>query len=153
MAINITPERNEDISLVIWLRSLFSGVLADDQVLDGFPETSLKLPSVAAEWDTVDGYPVEIGNRKWTKERRWYIDIFAVSKSQRDEYAFLIFNALDEGIPVYDYNEGFPPVVATQVETLIPISKRIQNMEVIPELSERLYYRATITFVASDGKF
>jgi hypothetical protein len=151
MANNLTPEHLENMSLVYWLRGKFGGTF-DDNIMEGFPVTDLVVPSIAVEWDYAEGYELEIGNRKMEKQRFWYIDVFAVSRAQRDDFAFKIFNDIDEGIVIYNYNQGFPPTVVPSIGTMIPISKRVQNTQVLPELTDKLYYRATVSFVAVYGK-
>jgi len=124
-------------------------------VEDGFPEKLLAIPTISAEWEDIVGYPLEVGNRKVLKERTWYIDIFAKNKSQRDEFAYQIFNALDDGVPVYDYNEGFPEngVTPSRLGSLIPITRRIKNIEVNADLTDELYYRAAVIFEAVYDQF
>jgi len=34
---------------------------------------------------------------------------FAQTKAQRDEIGYRILDSLEQCIPVYDYDEGFPP--------------------------------------------
>lgn len=153
MANNLSTERCEDLSLIYWLRGKFSGTTYVN-VLDGFPESDLVLPSIAVEWEYAEGFPLEIGNRTMLKERQWYIDVFVPTKGQRDEYAYKIFGDLDEGIPVYNYNEGFPPDFSpSQIGTLIVVRKRVTNTRVLPELVDSLYYRATVLFVATYDRF
>lgn len=107
------------------------------------------------EWDELTGYPGELGNRKLVKERIWAIDIFAVNKSQRDEFAYKIFNELDDGVPVYNYNEGFPEqgITPSRLGTLIPLIRRIKNIPVDPDLVVELYYRAEVILTATYDQF
>jgi len=151
MTVNLTPEHLENMSLVYWLRQKFGGTF-DDNIMEGFPETDLVVPSIAVEWDYAEGYELELGNKKMEKQRHWYIDVFAVTRAQRDDFAFKIFNDLDEGIVIYNYNQGFPPTVVPSIGTMIPLTKRVQNTRVLPELTDKLYYRATVSFVAIYGK-
>ena len=74
--------------------------------------------------------------------------MFAKDKAQRDEYIFKIFNELNSGISVYDYDEGFPPLVSpTRLGCLIPLRKNAKNIPVLPHLTKELYYRASITVI------
>lgn len=101
------------------------------------------------------GYQGELGNRKLVKTRIWFIDIFAVNKSQRDEFAYKIFNELDDGVPVYNYNEGFPEqgITPTRLGALLPLSRRIKNIPVDSSLVDEMYYRAEIVFTAYYDQF
>jgi len=138
-------ERLEDLSVYYWLKDKFSAY-SFITIVDGYPENDLVIPSISVDWDSIEGRYHELGNRKTVKIRDWYIDIFAKNKSQRDEIAYKIYNDLDDGIPVYDYNEGFPEQGATptRLHSLIPIEKKIQNIRVDPELVDELYYRAVV---------
>lgn len=107
------------------------------------------------EWDTITGLQGELGNRKTVKERVWYIDVFAKNKAQRDEFAYKIYNDLDDGIVIYNYNEGFPEQGASpsKLGSLIAIERKIQNVKILPELVDELYYRAVIIFTTVTDKF
>lgn len=138
-------ERLEDLSFIYWLKDKFSST-GFVTIVDAFPEENLVLPTISVEWDTIEGYQGELGNRKTVKERVWYIDIFAVNKSQRDEFAYKIYNDLDDGVPVYNYNEGFPEQGGTpsRLGLLIPLNRKIKNVQVIADDDEELYYRAVV---------
>lgn len=142
-------ERKEDLSVVYWLKDNFASS-SFVTIVDAFPEEDLQLPTISVEWDTIDGYQAELGNRKTVKERVFYIDVFAKNKSQRDEFAYKIYNDLDDGIPVYNYDEGFPEqgVTPTRLGCLIPLHRKIQNIKILPELVDELYYRAVVIFTA-----
>jgi hypothetical protein len=143
----ISQERNEDLSIYYWLKDTFPAFVT---IQDGFPDAKLVIPTVSVEWDEITGYDFELGNRTPLKERLWYLDIFAKNKSQRDDFAYLLFNELDDGIPVYDYNDGFPST--TRLGTLIPVQRRIKNLHSFQEDEENpteLYYRAVVIFTAT----
>ncbi len=141
-------ERKQDLSVYYWLVDQFSD--ADFiNIEDGFPSTNLDLPTIALEVDTIDSVPFQLGTRVRKKFRRWYIDVFADNKSQRDEYAYRLINSLESTIAVYDYDEGFPPDVSpTQLGYLDVDDINLRIIKVMPELTEKLYYRSVVTFSA-----
>lgn len=138
-------ERKEDLSVYYWLKDLFPTFT----IVDGFPVENLKIPTISVEVDTIDSEPFELGNRHRQKFRVWYIDVFAATKSQRDEVAYKILEELENPIQVYDYDEGFPPSVSpSNIGGLIPQDIRLEIKRVLPELVDLLYYRSTVTFSA-----
>jgi hypothetical protein len=121
--------------------------------VDGFPEGDLILPTIAVEAGRIDVEEYELGNRDGSRIRQWFIDIYAKNKSQRDEFGYRLLDVLKNGIPVYDYNEGFPPDVSlTQIGALVVLAKSYNPIKVLAQVSEILYYRATITIVAQNNK-
>ena len=143
-------ERKESLSLVYLIKDLFSGT-SYVNVVDEFPEDQLTLPTIAIDIDTIELVPFEIGNREGRRIRRWFIDIFANTKSQRDEIGYKILNELKNGIVVYNYDEGFPPDVTPSIESHLGIvSRRMKVIKVFSELVEKMYYRATIEIVATN---
>jgi hypothetical protein len=142
-------EKKEELSLVYFLKGLFPTI----KVVDEFPDSILSLPTISVDWDDLTGYQIELGNRHLAQERTWYIDIFCETKEKRKDFAYKIFNELQEGVPVYDYDMGFPPGVSpTQLGSLVPLSLRIRKINPIPELIDELYWRATIILVATYDK-
>lgn len=122
-------------------------------IVDGFPEGDLKLPTVAVEAGRIDVVEYELGNRDGLRVRRWYIDIYANTKAQRDEFGYKLLDVLKDGIPVYNYDQGFPPsVTPTRIGTLVVISKSYDPIKVSADVVEKLYYRATISMVAQNDK-
>jgi len=130
-------------SIYYWLSSLVpTGV----NVEDGFPSGKLLLPTVSVVSLDIRGVPFELGGCELDKEF-WRIDIFAEDTPQRDELAFLIFDALEQQIPVYNYDEGFPPGASpTQIGYLIVSDRVLKPIYVFKDLVEKLYWRAGITF-------
>ena len=141
----ISIERNELLSSYYWLVDLFS----DSNFVGieiGFPDKEISLPVISVEWENIDSFPFELGNKKQVKEIRFSFDVFALNKDQRNEFIFRIFDELDSGIPVYDYNDGFPPdVTPTRLGCLIPLRKNAKNIPVLPGLTRELYFRSSIT--------
>ena len=146
-------ERKQDLSIYYWLVDLFSDV-SFVTIEDGYPETELTIPTIAVEWSMIDLSPLELGNRSGLQRRVWFIEIFAENKSQRDDFGYRIMNAIEDNIPVYDYDEGFPPSVSpTQLGCLIPQRIKMEIIRVIPELVDKLYWRAVISFTAEYTQF
>lgn len=146
-------ERKQDLSVYYWIQDIFS----DAQfvtVVDGFPNSELTLPTISSDASVIDTRPGELGNSKRIQSRLWFIDIFAKDKSQRDEYGYRILNELESNVPVYDYDEGFPPDISpTQIGCLIPEGIRMEIIKIRPELVDTLYYRSTISFTAIYSRF
>ena len=146
-------ERKQDLSVYYYLVDLLSDATFI-KVVDGFPEETLEVPTISVEASTIDSYQFEMGNKERLKNRMWYIDLFAVNKSQRDELAYRVMNSLEDCIPVYDYDEGFPPLVSpTQTGCLRVDDIQLRIIRVFPELTGSLYYRATVSFTAVYNKF
>ena len=100
-------------------------------IVDGFPVENIKIPTVAVEADMLTTHSFELGNHNRIQERLYYIDVFANNKSQRDEFAYRIINSLYECIPVYDYDEGFPPTVSpTRIGCLNIDRIKMQNIRI-----------------------
>jgi hypothetical protein len=138
-------ERKKDLSYYYWLKDLFSDLVIT--VVDEFPEDALVVPTVCIETGDVIIVPKEMGNRHGTRLRNWYIDVYAKNKVQRNEIAFKIIDALEESIPVYDYDEGFPPDVSpTKIGCMNNDNIQMNPIRVLPELVEVLYWRAQISF-------
>jgi hypothetical protein len=140
-------ERLQDKSVIYWMKALYpSGVT----VSEGWNQEELVVPTLALENKTLYLRPFELGNRKGLEDRYFYIDIFAVNKPQRDEFSYTLFNELQNYIPVYNYNQGFPPIVSPSQIGILTVSEvRVDYVKVIAELVTQLYYRATVHFVAT----
>lgn len=147
-------ERKEDLSVYYFINNLFEDVSEFVTIVDGYPETTLQIPTIAVESKRINTEKFELGNTKRLKIRAWVIDVFARNKSQRDEFSYRILNSLEDTIPVYNYDEGFPPNVnPSQLGCLIEDNIRLDIVRVMPQLVDKLYYRATITFTASYNQF
>jgi hypothetical protein len=139
-------ERKQDMSVITWLKTLFVAA-PFVAIRDGFPEEELTLPTIAVETDTLELTPFELGDRNRLESRAWYVDIFAANKAQRDEFGYKIMHELENPIPVYDYDEGFPVGSnPTQIGTLLPQMIQMRIIKVLPELTEALYYRSAVIF-------
>ena len=138
-------ERIQDLSIYYWLYDKLNTTISIP-VVDSFPTEELLIPSVSIEADEIDAFVLELGNSTLEQLRIWSVDVFAVNKSQRDEIGYKIFNDLDEKIPVYNYELGFPPTVVPQLGVLDITEKKLKIIRVFPELVDKLYYRCEVTF-------
>lgn len=144
-------ERLEDLSVYYFLKTQFSDA-PFITIVDGFPEGDLVIPTIAVEAGKIDVVGYELGNRDGVRLRRWFIDIYAKNKSQRDEIGYKLLDVLKNGIPVYNYNEGFPPsVTPSRAGTLSVESKSYNPIRISADVVDKLYYRATISFVAQNS--
>lgn len=138
----------QDLSVYYYIEDTFSSI-PSLTVTDEFPVQGLTIPTVSVENSKIRPRPWELGNLKQKEDRTWNIDIFAKNKTQRDELSYQITRALYSGIPVYDYDEGFPPdITPTRLGYLHPLHIEVTPVRVMPELVEKMYYRATVMFVA-----
>jgi len=141
-------ERKENLSVYYFIKDKFSDS-PFITILDAFPEEEFTYPAISVEWADAKAINFELGSKTKLHFRGFVIDIFALTKTQRDEITFRLYNYLDDTIPVYDYDEGFPPSVSPSQMSCLDIEEK--NARVIPiysELVEKMYYRATIEFVA-----
>lgn len=142
-------EEKQDRSIVYWLQDIFSS-FPTITVVDGYPTGELSLPTISVESEPITIVPFELGNRAGSWNRLWAIDVYGNSKTQRDFMAYRILNYAQSGIPVYNYDEGFPPSVSpTQIGSLsvIPDSLTGTPIRVFPELVEKLYWRFRVRFL------
>ena len=141
-------QRKQDLSLVYWLKDL----LIDTpfiNIVSEYTENNLSVPCIAVETGVTDGEPFELGNRSLLQQREYYIDIYASNISQRNDYAYKIFNELTAPVSVNDYDEGFPPdVTPTQIGSLLLNRIRIVPIEVEPELLKTMYWRSAVIYTA-----
>lgn len=138
--------RKQDLSLIYWLKDLFSS--KGIEIVDGFPEEEFNIPCIAVEWDDIDTYQLELGSKHREWIRSWYLDIFAINKTQKDEIIFTLLDEIENEIDIYNYDEGFPPLVEpTKIGKLKVIALRTNNIQVFPELTNKMYHRAVINVV------
>lgn len=136
-------QRKLDLSIYYWLVSKVPS--SSITVTDGFPEASLELPTVSITALDIEGLPFELGGCDQNKQF-WRIDVFAKNKTQRDDLAYILYTELEQQIPVYDYDLGFPPPVPPRIGTLIVSKRKIQPIHVFEDLVEKLYWRSGVTF-------
>jgi len=135
------------LSIYYWLTDLFSDA-SYVNIEDGFPTGNLEIPTVSVEGDIIDLKSLEMGNKNRVFKRIWFIEIFANNKSQRDDFSYRVLTALQDVIPVYDYDEGFPPPTPTKLGVLDALTIRGTPVQIFPEMTEKLYYRFSISFTA-----
>lgn len=147
-------ERLQDLSLYYFIVNLFSDT-PSITVVDGYPVGDLVLPSIAVESDDIRTLTIEMGNRYFKDQRLWSIDVFGMNKTQRDSMAYRIKNSVPNGIPVYDYNQGFPPATVPVIGglTIVPESIVLTPVRVFPELVEKLYWRSRVRFITEYDSF
>jgi len=138
----------QNLSVYYYIKEVLSGY-PTIRVTDDYPNTELVLPSVSVVGNEISIEPLELGNRHGSKNRNWDIEIYGANKNQRDEITFVLLDDLEEGIPVYDYDYGFPPSGAPQIGALRikPNTLVASPSRVFPDLTERLYWRASIKFL------
>jgi hypothetical protein len=145
----LTMERKEDLSVFYFIKDKFAS-MPFITVLDAFPTGNFVYPSIAVEWESANASQFELGSKVSQHYRQYVIDIFALTKTQRDEIGYLLYGYLDDTIPVSDYDEGFPPsVTPTIISGLDVIDKKLVAVRIYPELTEQMYYRAQLTFEAT----
>jgi hypothetical protein len=119
-------------------------------VEDGYPDKILVNPTVSIDAMDFPIVPFELGNRVGQRRRPWAIDIFALNKAQRDELAYLIMDALENSISVYDYDINFPPPTPPQIGALEPSDIEVRIIMSFPSGSEeKLFWRSSILFITT----
>lgn len=145
-------ETKEDTSVLYFLSDVFVA-FPFVSVVDEFPETPLEVPTVALSVGKSTFDKFQMGSTDERRVRQYTVDVFANSKVQRNEFSYAIINALKSGIMVYNYDEGFPPEVSPSVRGhLDVVSKHFIPVEILQELVEKLYYRATVKFVVTNDR-
>lgn len=143
-------ERLEDLSVYYHIKDEFSDV-SFAIIEDSFPDTVVKLPTIAVDAGTLDHELFEIGNRTPLRIRKWYIDVFALNKAQRDEFCFRILHSVDNGINVYNYDEGFPPAVSpSKIGHLGLVSKKFLPIPVMLGENQKKYYRGQVIIITEN---
>lgn len=150
----MTIYRLEDLSVNYFIKGLF-----EDQtfitIVDDFPRQLLQLPTISVVAGRLIEERYELGNRDaGLRTRKWIFDIFAKTTSQRDDFGYKILDTTDNGISVYDYNEGFPPDASpTRINQLSVIKKSYEPLDTIPtSKNEKLYYRGQIILITQNVK-
>lgn len=139
----IAQPRLEDLSVYYWLQDLMPDFVT---VEDGFPQGEFEPPTVSVEQGETEGIPYQLGGLE-RDQRLWRIDVFGKNKSQRDDFAYKIYQEAEYNIPVYDYNEGFPPdTTPTQIGVLKCYDRKSRPIYTFKELVRELYWRRSITF-------
>ncbi len=140
--------RKQDLSVYYFLEDMFSAY-GFVNIVDGYPDEELVLPTISVEAMDVDSIPHELGNRVGLKDRFWDMEVFALNKAQRDEFAYLIMDNLEVGVSINDYDEGFPPdVIPTKIGALDISNLTLTVVTLFPTIQEKLYWRMSITFTS-----
>lgn len=153
MTESMTIYRLEDLSMNFFIKSLFAD-FSFITVVDEFPKVVLNLPTISVVNGKLSEEEFELGNRdKGLRTRRWFIDVFALNKSQRDDFGYKILSNTKDGINIYDYNEGFPPDASpTKINHLSVITQVYEPIDVIPQVNEKLYYRGQLILITQNDK-
>lgn len=152
----ISNERLQDQSVFYWLKSFLP---LSVNVVDGFPtnnnaiDPALILPTVSVESQSIKSFPFELGDNQSRHSRMWAIEVFAKTKTQRDELAYSIMNKLDSNIPVYDYNLGFPPIDVPLIGALVTEEIVVKPIHVFRDLVKDMYWRSSVTFFTEYRSF
>jgi len=138
----------QDLSVYYYIKETLSGY-PTVSVTDDYPNTELVLPSVSVIGNDITKKSLELGNRHGITNRYWTIEVYGANKNQREEITYVVLDAIENYIPVYDYDYGFPPsgvpmigVLKLKPDTLVATPSRV-----FPELVERLYWRESIKFL------
>ena len=137
-------ERKQELSLYYWLVDLFAGTGVS--IVDSYYTGDLEIPRVAVVGGDISSTLFELGGAE-RYDRIWDTAIYAETKQQRDEIGYRIFGQLREDghIPVYDYDEGFPPGVSPSTLGYMDIiSHQYRPRNLDSELQSLLDWRATV---------
>lgn len=150
MANEMLVYRLEDLSMFFFIKNMFSDNLSI-KIVDSFPEKGLTIPTISVDTGKLKEESYELGSRDKVRVRVWYIDIFAVNKSQRDDFGYRILNQSKNGINVYDYNEGFPPsVTPTRIEHLEVLNISYEPIPVMLDEAQPKYFRGQVILVTQN---
>lgn len=143
-------KRKQHLSLYYWTKNQlpdFINTIYNFPVRTNEPDGKLKIPTVSVVARPTREFPLELGGKN-ADYRSWSIDIFAKNEIQRDDLAYLIYDNLEDGIDVFDYDQGFPPeITPNKIGQMIVESREVEPIIVFPELVKDLYWRSTITFI------
>lgn len=146
--------RKQDLAVYYWVKdTVFSGITFIN-ITTEFPQESLELPTVAVENGEITPMPWELGNPVQKEDRVFNIELFALTKAQADDFSYRILRNSYSGIPVYDYDYGFPPdITPPLLGRLYPDEISVTPVRVNPELVEKLYYRTHVRMVTEYSSF
>lgn len=141
-------ERKEDLSIYYWLKDKFSAY-PFVTIVDAYPEVEMDLPIISVEPRRIKGTLLQLGSRIERHRRLYFIDVFALTYPQRNEFGYKIYNDLElDSIPIYDYDEGFPPAITpSQIGCLELVEKSLDFVPVDPATVQKMYYRSMITCI------
>lgn len=138
-------EEKQDLSVYYFVKDLLEPYTYIT-VVDAYPEGEMSLPTVAVTPRDVETFQFQLGSKSRIRDRTWYIDVFALNTAQGRKIGYKLLKALEDDIPVLDYDEGLPPAVTdqTQLGLLEVGTLRLDIIKVMPELVNKLYYRAVV---------
>jgi hypothetical protein len=144
--------RLEDLSMNFWVKNIFQP-FGQVNIVDEFPLEIMTVPTISVVEGKLLEEEFELGNRDGLRIRRWFIDVFALNKSQRKDFGYRILAEAKNGINVYDYNEGFPPNASPSlINHLSVISRTFEPIPVTAEGNEKLYYRGQLILITKNDK-
>jgi hypothetical protein len=142
--------RLEDLSMTFFIKDMFQDV-SFINIVDSFPEEILTIPTISIDAGRIKEELFEVGNRDRLRIRTWYIDVFAKNRSQRDDFGYRILDQSNNGINVYDYNEGFPPDTSpSRVEHFDILSISYEPVPVMLDEVEPKYFRGQVILVTQN---
>jgi hypothetical protein len=155
MSITVNKLRNEDLSILYFIKDLLSSIVSN--VLDGYPYNSLQdekliLPAVAIEHDRTAEEAGELGSN-WT-EREWSVYIFAATDAKRDEIMGAIFDGLSAAIPIKDFSGGYNSDTGKSkagldlrvIEYVTPDNRVLRPLYDFSSYMQNKFFRGKITF-------
>ena len=152
MAEQMLIYRLEDLSMNYWVKGILEP-LGVTNIVDEYPQPVVTLPTVAVEEGRMTEEEFELGNADGIRVRRWFINIFALNKSQRKDFGYKLMSEAKKGINVYDYNEGFPPSASPSlINHLSVVSRTFEPVPVVRSLNETLYYRGQLILITKNDK-
>lgn len=152
MTIPMVIERLQDLSVFYKVKDILSPHIII-KVVDEFPTDEFKkddLPLVSVEGLIFTSDDFEMGNRRLKNDRKWMINIFGKNKAQRSDIMYFLNTELQQGIPVLDYNEGFPEngvTDQTQLGTLVILGVTTEPIPVFSALVTTLYWRGELKII------
>ena len=136
--------RLEDLSMFYFIKNVFSDT-PYIEIVDSFPEEILTVPTVSIDAGKLKEELFQLGDRNKVRYRTWYIDIFAKNKSQRDDFGYRILDQIKNGVNIYNYNEGFPPVATpSRIGHMDILSISYEPMPVMLDEVQPSYFRGQV---------
>lgn len=137
--------RKEHLALYYWLIDLLPDHI---NVVRAYKKgDELEPPSVSIESSDITNRPFELGNEDGLDDKFWVINVYGLTIAQRDDLAEIVYKNLKK-VPVYNYDEGFPPPNPTRIGTLIVgVGKNSTPITVFEDLVEKMFWRRSITFI------
>jgi len=147
--VTLELEEKQDLSVYYFIENVLSSY-PYITITDSFPSGELSLPTVAVTPKDIEAFQFQLGSKQRVKDRTWYVDVFANNTAQARKIGYKVLSALEDDVLVKDYDEGLPPDVTNQtVLGLLEVENlRLEIIKVMPDLVDKLYYRAVVYFTA-----